>query len=210
MFEASFTRRWMSSQQERGVSVARFAHAPFYPGDYQMNIEVLQARSFVVVVVLSFFLSGVVDATAQTSDRNLKNVRGTNPTLLIGTVCSGTFEVPGSRSDRDHGAFKIEFFEAEDLLRVSHSSKLGYVAYRDSLNGKAVLDSSGPAPTLQVEGNKMTFVTGLGSKWDIVIKDGGTLVGTADPRAMPGRRNWEVANVDGKCTAGFHSAERAK
>jgi hypothetical protein len=27
---------------------------------------------------------------------------------------------------------------------------------------------------------------------------------------MPGRRNWEVANVDGKCTAGFHSAERAK
>ncbi|MGZ5121701.1 MAG: hypothetical protein ACXWCY_18315 [Burkholderiales bacterium] len=198
----------MSSRQERGVSVGRLAHAQFYPGDYQMNIERLRLCS--VVVVASFFLAGVLDATAQSSDRNFKNVRGANATLLIGTVCSGTFEVPGSRSDRDHGAFKIEFFEADDLLRVSHSSKLGYVAYRDFLNGKGVFESSGPAPTLQVEGNKMTFVTGLGSKWDIVIRDGGTLVGSADPRGMPGRRNWEVANVDGKCTAGFHSAERSK
>jgi hypothetical protein len=39
-------------------------------------------------------------------------------------------------SDLDHGAFKIEFFEADEFLRVSHSSKLGYVAYTDILNGK--------------------------------------------------------------------------
>ncbi|MEN3354694.1 MAG: hypothetical protein V7640_2852, partial [Betaproteobacteria bacterium] len=38
----------------------------------------------------------------------------------------------------------------------------------------------------------MSFITGLGSKWEIVLKDGGSLAGTADPRGMPGRQNWDV------------------
>jgi hypothetical protein len=173
-----------------------------------MNARPLQLR--VAVVAFSICFSGVVDALAQTSDKSLKNVRGISPALLIGTVCSGTFEVPGSRSDRDHGAFKIEFFETDDFLRVSHSSKLGYVAYRDILNGKAALDSSGPAPALEVDGNKMSFITGLGSKWEIVLKDGGSLAGTADPRGMPGRQNWDVANVNGKCMMGPYAVDRAK
>jgi hypothetical protein len=171
-------------------------------------MNMLQLR--VAVVALSIGVTGAVDALAQTSDKNLKNVRGISPALLIGTVCSGTFEVPGSRSDRDHGAFKIEFFEADEFLRVSHSSKLGYVAYRDFLNGIATLDSSGPAPALQVDGNRLSFITGLGSKWEIVLKDGGSLAGTADPRGMPGRQNWDVASVNGKCMMGPYAVDRAK
>ena len=104
--------------------------------------------------------------------------------------------MPGSRSDQATAAFRIEFFEVDDYLRVSHSTRLGYVAYRDVLNDGAVLDSSGPAPVLEVEGNKVSFVTGLGSKWEVVLKDGGTLTGTVDPRGMPGRQNWDVAQVD--------------
>jgi hypothetical protein len=171
-----------------------------------MNTEPMLFR--LAVIAFSFVFSSTVDAAAE--EKNLKNVRGINAVLLVGTVCSGTYEVPGSRSDKDHGAFKIEFFEADDLLRVSHSSLMGYVAYRDVLTGKAVLDSSGPAPVLQVDGNKMSFLTGLGSKWDVVLKDGGTLTGTADPRGMPGRQNWEVAAVDGKCKMGPFAVDRAK
>jgi hypothetical protein len=63
-------------------------------------MNMLQLRVAVVAVSIGF--SGTVDALAQTSDKNLKNVRGISPAVLIGTVCSGTFEVPGSRSDRDH------------------------------------------------------------------------------------------------------------
>ena len=147
---------------------------------------------------------------AQVSSKNLKNVHGIDPLMLIGTVCTGTYEVPGARNDRYHGAFKIEFFEADDLLRVNHASAQGYVVYRDLADGKAVLDSSGPAPTLQVEGNKMVFMTGLGSKWQVVLKDGGKLAGTADPRGMPGRQNWEIAEVDGKCKMGPYAIERLK
>jgi hypothetical protein len=162
------------------------------------------------VAVLSLLLFDVACAAMQTAQKNFNNVKGTNAAALAGTVCTGTFEVPGSRSDRDHGAFKIEFFEADDLLGVSHSSKLGYVAYRDSVMGKSVLDSTGPAPTVQVDGNKLMFVTGVGSKWDVVMKEGGTLIGTADPRGMPGRKNWDVANVEGQCKAAAKSGEISK
>src|SRR2546423_15194878 len=98
----------------------------------------MHLRSIALFAIVSFG-AGTFEAGAQTSHRNLKNVQGIDPQLLIGTVCSGTYEVPGARTDRYHGAFKIEFFEADDFLRVSHSSKQGYVAYRELIDGKPVL-----------------------------------------------------------------------
>jgi hypothetical protein len=145
-------------------------------------------------------LAAAGSAPAQTTQKKtLANVKGVDPAALAGMVCSGTFEVPSSRSNNSQGAFQFELSEVDGRLALRHSSKLGFVAYRDAINGQFNLENIGFAPTVEVDGRKIRFVTALGTKWDLTFEEGNTIAGTADPRGMRGREKWDVAQVSGAC-----------
>jgi len=141
-----------------------------------------------------------VPASGQTGPANLTNVRATDPGRLIGSLCRGTFWVPGSQAETGMGAFRFEFFERDGLLSVNQSSKFGLDAYNRAMSPALELETIGAAKSLEVDGNNVTVVGATGGKWNLELKTDGALKGTVDPRGVPGRENWSIARVDAKCT----------
>jgi hypothetical protein len=134
-----------------------------------------------------------------TTGQALSNVKGMDAARLVGSQCRATFWVPGSRSETGSGAVGLEFSEANGLLSLVTSSRFGADAYRKAMDLSLELQPVGPARTLEVDGDKVMFVDAKGGKFQLGLKADGTFKGTVDPRGTPGRENWNVANVEGKC-----------
>lgn len=145
--------------------------------------------------------------SAQTEPKTLKNVRGMDAAKLVGSECRGTFAVPDSQSATGMGAFRFEFTEQDGSLAANLSSQWGAEAFKNAMAPDVKLGTRSTQSRLEAIDNKMTYVSASGTKWEFDVAGDGSLVGTVDPRAVPGRQSWSVANLVGRCSAVMSAAK---
>lgn len=128
--------------------------------------------------------------------------------LIAGKLCRGTFKVPGSTADRGMGSFQFRFTSVttgtvvhlwrgwgpDDFAKLTaevDSGKLG-----QDLTG---FEDIGDNNNVSVEGTRLKFRNAGGAQFDLTV-NGSEIRGSVDPRGIPGRENWSIAEVRMRCT----------
>ena len=100
---------------------------------------------------------------------------------LLGKVCTGTWDshAKGYPQPLDRGALRFTFGSALPLGGTSESA-FGEAAFK-APDRVTAFATSGALKDVAFNGNKLTFVSGAGNKYDLT-GDGVTFTGKLDPR----------------------------
>jgi len=147
-------------------------------------------------------LVGIATANTASADPVLRNVTGSDPTLLAGKTCQGWFN-SGRRRQGSQGAVQLNFTVNGDVLAAHLWRRLGKAAYDQAAYaitqpGQGVdatgLEDLGEVRGLRVTGNSVRYRDSTGARVRLTY-DQGRLSGQSDPRGGSDWRMTRVASV---------------
>lgn len=124
---------------------------------------------------------------------------------LANKTCRGTFRVPSANASplKGMGGFQHRFAGTDTALSGHIWRAWGVAAFNRlaaEVDAKRLssdmtdLEDMGDITNIVVDGRHVTYKSAAGAKYDLIF-DAGQLVGTVDPRGVPGQEKFVIANV---------------